>query len=84
MPILLGAKHRIPCRLIAIRLSQEAADRRRAKCIKNAKRQGRTPSQGHLNLQDWLLFVTNTAESVLSPEQVAQVYRVRWQIELVF
>lgn len=84
LPILLGAKHRIPCRLIAIRLSQEAADRRRAKCIKNAKRQGRTPSQEHLNLQDWLLFVTNTAESVLSPEQVAQVYRVRWQIELVF
>lgn len=85
-PILLGARsqHRIPCRLIAIRLPQEVADRRRQKSKETAKRRGVTLTKEYLMLHDWLLYVTNVPPSMLTPQQVAQVYRVRWQIELVF
>ena len=82
--VLLGANHKLPTRLIAIPLSQEVADRRRQRAKENAQRKGRTPSAAYLALLDWLIFVTNVPQTMLSIEQVALLYRVRWQIELVF
>ena len=84
MDILLGVDHHLPTRLIAIPLPQAVADRRRQRAKENARRKGRTPSAEYLATLDWLLFVTNVPESMLSIEQVALLYRVRWQIELVF
>ncbi len=85
-PLLLGKqpKHRLPVRLIAIPLAQEAADRLRYKAKQAAKRRGRTVSKERLALLGWLIFVTNVPDSMLSAELVALLYRVRWQIELVF
>lgn len=84
--VLIGARpqHRIPCRLIAIRLPQEAADRQRQKAKDNAKRHGRTPDQAYLQLLDWALFITNVPQTMLRTEHVAALYRIRWQVELVF
>lgn len=84
--VLIGSRrrHRIPCRLIAIRLAQEAADRQRHKAKANAQRHGRTPSKAHLALLDWALFVTNVPAAMLQTDHVATLYRIRWQIELVF
>lgn len=84
MSVLLGAKQHLPCRLVAVRCPQEVADRRRQKAIENAKRKGRTPSEEYLALLDWTIFVTNVPSDMLSVEQVLLLYRVRWQIELVF
>jgi hypothetical protein len=86
MPVLLGKqkKHQIPVRLIVLPLPQEVADRRRQKAKENAKRRGKTVTQEHLALLDFLIFVTNVPETMLSIPQVACLYRVRWQIELVF
>jgi hypothetical protein len=84
MEVLLGVNHKLPTRLIALPLPQEVADRRRQRAKENARRKGRTPSAEYLASLDWLLFVTNVSETMLSIEQVALLYRVRWQIELVF
>lgn len=84
--ILLGyqAKHRLPCRLIAYALPQEVADQRRRKAKENARRQGRTASQESLALLDWAIYITNIPSPMLRTEHVAALYRIRWQIELVF
>ena len=84
--VLLGKsnKHQLPCRLICMPLPQEMADRRRQKAKERARRQRKTLSQEYLALLDWLIFVTNVPPSMLSMAQVALLYRVRWQIELVF
>jgi hypothetical protein len=84
LDVCLGAKRRLRCRLIAVRVPQEVADRRRQKARENAKRKGRTPSQAYLALLDWTIFVTNVPSELLSVAQVVLLYRVRWQIELVF
>ena len=84
MAVLLGVDHHLPTRLIAIPLSQEVADRRRQRAKENAQRKGRTLSAAYLASLDWLIFVTNVPAAMLSIEQVALLYRVRWQIELVF
>lgn len=85
-PVKVGAnpKHRLPCRLIVFRLKQEVADQRRRKAKVNAKRRGQTVSQRTLALMDWSLYLTNVPQTMLTPDQVALLYRVRWQIELVF
>jgi len=82
--ILLGAEKKLPCRLICIPLPQEVAARRRQKAKEAAARRGKTLSKAYLALLDWLIFVTNVPAVMLSIEQVALLYRVRWQIELVF
>ena len=82
--VLLGSQEKLPCRLICLPLLQEVADRRRQKAKENARRKGRTLSPEYLALLDWVIFVTNVPQSMLSIEQVALMYRVRWQIELVF
>jgi hypothetical protein len=79
----LGSKEQLPCRLICIPLSQEVADRRRQQAKQNARRKGRTLSQQYLALLDWIIFVTNVPQAMLSIEQVAVLYRVRWHFELV-
>lgn len=84
LDVCLSAKQRLRCRLIAVRVPQEVADRRRQKARENAKRKGRTPSQAYLALLDWTIFVTNVPSELLSVAQVVLLYRVRWQIELVF
>lgn len=84
--VLLGNRqqHQIPCRLIMIRLPQEAAERQRQRAKENARRHGRTVTQAYLKLLDWALFVTNVPDTMLHTQHVAALYHIRWQIELVF
>jgi hypothetical protein len=78
------AKHHLPCRLLGLRLPQELADRRRQKAKDKARRTHKVVTQAYLATLDWTLFVTNVPSTMLTLEQVAVLYRVRWQIELVF
>ena len=82
--VLLGVSHRLPCRLIALRVPQEVADRRRQKAYVKAQKHGRVPSREYLEWQDWTIFVTNCEPELLTWEAVVVLYRARWQIELMF
>lgn len=82
--ILLGAHDRLPCRLIAVRLTEVTANRRRQKARENAVKHGRVASAEHLELLGWSLFVTNLTEEQLTWKEVIVLYRARWQIELLF
>ena len=84
--VLLGkqARHRLPCRLIALPVPQEVGDRRRQKALKKARCQKKGIREEVLALMDWTIFVTNVPPEMLSIPQIALLYGVRWQIELVF
>jgi len=82
--ILLGATHHLPCRLIALRVPQEVADRRRQKVHEKAQKHGRTPSRDYLEWQDWTIFVTNCEVAMVTWRAIVVLYRARWQIELMF
>ena len=84
MPILLGATHRLRCRLIAVRIPQEVAARRRQQAHEKAAKHGRAASREYLRWQDWTIFVTNCEPERLTWKAVVILYRVRWQIELMF
>jgi hypothetical protein len=84
MPVVLGEKERLPCRLIAVRVPPEVAARRRQQACEKARDHGRQPSQEYLDLQEWTIFVTNCSSELLSWKEVVVLYRARWQIELLF
>jgi hypothetical protein len=80
----LGAKARLKTRVVFVKVPPDILEERRRKAKAAAKRKGRMCSQRHLDLLAWALFITNAPIEMLSSEQVALIYRVRWQIELVF
>ena len=82
--LLLGAKAKIPVRLIAQRVPQEIANKRRQRLIAGHKRRGITPSQESLALQNWTIYITNTNDTQIKQEHIHQTYTLRWQIELLF
>lgn len=85
LTILLGATVRLSCRLLAIRVPEEVANRRRQQARTKAKDHGRrTPSAEYLALLGWTLFVTNATAEELTWKAVVVLYRARWQIELLF
>jgi hypothetical protein len=83
--IVLGNRQRLRCRLIAWRLPQELADRRRAKLRQEVlSKRGRQPSAERLAWCDWSILVTNVGEDFLTPKEAVVLYRMRWQVELLF
>ncbi len=74
----------LPVRLVALRKSDEAAQVTRQKVLKEAARKGKGVRPRTLELASYMLVVTSTTEAELSAQQVLEIYRFRWQIELVF
>lgn len=84
LPVLLGSEQRVPCRLIVLRVPQEMADRRRQKAHVRAQKHGGVPSAEVLAWCDWTILVTNCPPELLTWKEVVILYRMRWQIELMF
>jgi hypothetical protein len=82
--VVLGAYERVPARLIAIRMPEAIVNERRRQAYVAAKKAGYTPSQAHLTLLAWNLFITNVPASVWAAKTVAVAYSLSWQVELVF
>lgn len=83
--ILIGLKDRLPCRLIAWRVPEERANRRRQRLRDEMKRKHkRPPGIDRLAWCDWSILVTNVPLEMLTPTEASVLYRARWQIELLF
>jgi len=82
--LLMGAKRKIPVRLVAQRLATHVAEKRLRRLREDHRRRGSKPSAESLALQSWSIYITNSSEEQISNEDIHIVYALRWQIELVF
>ena len=82
--LLLGQTHRIPIRLIVYRLPRDVYRKRQKAAIKTAKRKGRRPTLSYLKFLKYTFYITNVPASLWPTEVVGTIYRLRWQVELVF
>lgn len=83
--VFLGQGKKLPCRLIAWRLPEDQANRRRQKLREDIrKKRGCEPSAERLAWCDWTILVTNVPVELLAPKEAAVLYRARWQVELLF
>lgn len=72
----------IPCRLVAIRKSEPAAEEARYKVSVERRKHGAIDLRT-LNTAGYVFVLTNLPQEI-SSESVLQLYRLRWQIELKF
>jgi len=84
LTVYLGSQERVAVRVLYYRLPEDIAAERRRKAHDTARKRGTMCSQHTLDSLDWLFFITNAPAVFLTLNQVAEVYRLRWQIELVF
>jgi len=84
LTVTLGVDHRLPGRLLAVRVPEEVVTQRRRRLRAEAKRRGRTPSAAQLAWCAWTIVVTSVPPSVLSLREALVLLRARWQIELLF
>ncbi len=71
-------------RLIARRLSQEAADRARQQLRRRAAKKGHTLDRRTLEAAGFILLVTNLDSVPWTATRVLALYRLRWQVETFF
>lgn len=84
LPVQVGGKQQLTCRLLASRVPQEVADQRRKRIKENYRKKGRQPSEKLLRLAEWTIVLTNVAPALLSLKEALQLLKVRWQIEILF
>ena len=84
MNIKLGKKCQLPCRLLALAIPEEVANKRRRKIRKEGKREGITPTKMRLQMASWNIFITNIPAELVTFQEALILVRVRWQIELLF
>jgi hypothetical protein len=78
-----GNKERVQARLVAIPLSPQQAAARRRKARQD-RDQRLNHSKQYYFLLGYLIFITTVDETIWSRQQVAEAYRIRWNIEIVF
>jgi hypothetical protein len=80
----LGARERLGCRLIGFRCPAHVVAQRLARLEREATRKGRVVSQQQRRACRWTVLVTTAPAERLSCREAYDLYRVRWQIELLF
>jgi hypothetical protein len=85
LSVALGAEHHLPCRLIAVRVPDHVAEKRRERLRQRQKRKGRRyRNRDPWFLAEWNVFATNVPPELLSIEEALVLGRCRWQIELLW
>jgi hypothetical protein len=79
----IGARERLPGRLVAVRAPQEVVDQRRRRLRKQARATGKTVGKRRLAWCAWTIFLTNVPADRLTVAEVLTLARARWQIELL-
>jgi hypothetical protein len=77
-----GQRYRV--RLLAGKLDAQATQRARRRQRRKAQKAGRTLTAPTLAVAGWLLLLTTLPAETWSAAEVLALYRVRWQVELVF
>jgi len=77
-----GAQYSL--RLVAIRKSAHATEKAKRELRREAKKKGRTLQRETLSAAQYIIVVTDMPQEALTCTQVLELYRLRWQIELMF
>jgi hypothetical protein len=77
-----GQRYRV--RLLAGKLDAQATQRAQRRQRRKAQKAGRTLTAPTLTVAGWLLLLTTLPAETWSAAEVLALYRVRWQVELVF
>jgi hypothetical protein len=84
LPVRMGKDRRLPCRLVAVRVSPEVAAQRRQRLQQTIRRRHRQTHPDSWTFTQWTVYVTNVPATQLTVPEALVLARCRWQIELLF
>lgn len=77
-------KGKVPVRLIMYKNTEDVVNKRLREANKVAKSKGRVMSESKKLALHYSMFITNVPEEMLSDELIGTIYRLRWEVELIF
>lgn len=83
MEVCLNNKQRTIVRLVAIPVSDDIANSRRANAKKKTNR-SKQPSKSVLQLMSWTIFITSISKENACSNKIFALYSLRWRIEIIF
>ena len=84
MEVLYGREEKLPVRLIIELVSDEVFNPRMKKYSQYNKKKGHQTTQDYRDRARFNLFITNIPSDMIDGKAIAKIYKIRWQIELVF
>lgn len=82
--VFIGKEDKFPVRLIIELMPEEVVNKRLQKVNSYNKKKGFQTSDNFKERSHFNLFITNIAEDVLEAEVIVKIYKIRWQVELIF
>jgi len=82
--VFIGEKQRLPVRMIIELLPENQKEKRQKKLKRQESKKQKKYSKEYKAISQLNIYVTNISKDKLKIEQVRQIYRLRWQIELIF
>lgn len=82
--VCIGKNEKLPVRPIIELIPDEVFNTRMQKVNKYNKNKGYQTSQNYSNRARFNLFISNIPLEIIDGEAIAKIYKIRWQIELVF
>ncbi len=79
-----GVRAQLSMRVVAFRLPPTICEQRRRRAHQTERKRGFSYTAEYKAMLDWNIYVTNVSAEQLTGEQVSRVYRLRWQVELLF
>lgn len=83
MPVLIGAKEKIPVRMVAQKVPKDVFEQRKKKAREDRNKKT-NHSEAYYDLLEWSIFVTNVPPEMLTVFEVIYIYGLRWFIEIIF
>jgi hypothetical protein len=71
-------------RLIVESVPKSIVEQRIKKAKRKAGKKSRKPSAKYLYLQNWNLYITNIEKEKIVAKDIILLYKIRWQVEIVF
>lgn len=84
IPKIYIGKVKLSCRLIAYQVPKDVEKQRRRDYLKESKKKKRKPNQAYMDRMAFTIYITNVPSTIWCTTVVGTVYRIRWQIELIF
>lgn len=84
LEVFVGKTHKIPTRMVLEPVPDQVYEGRIRKARKNAKKKGYSMSREYAARQRFNCYITNVGKDKLPAKAIRNIYRLRWQVELVF
>lgn len=82
--VFLGAEKKVPVRLVFYKAPEDVVNERKRKIKRTRQQKGGVASEALLIWQEYTLLITNLPEEMAPTKVIGTVYRLRWEIELIF